>query len=277
VDYFSLFLDNPYPMSLLLLLLLAFFRLVPIVIIAPFFGANLLPGPVKVGLVLSLAVIFLPHLMQITTMPIAFDLNYIGLVFKEMVIGFMLGFLVAIPFWMATSSGILIDNQRGSSSMMINDPTLRIQASPIGQLYNFVLIYMFFLIGGVFFFLDSVTLSFTVIPPTEYFSAAFFLDSNLPIWQKLMDSANIVMTIGVQLAAPALVAILMSDLFLGISNRMAPQVPMAFLGWALKSLVGLSILWVSWFFILKQLEHQSIRWLVDLHSSVESFAAGKAT
>ena len=271
MDYYALFLDNPHPMSLLLLLLLAMMRFIPIVIIAPFFGAQLIPGPVKVGLIFSLAVIFLPLLMKLSPAPIAFDTNYIGLVFKELVIGFIMGFLVAVPFWIANTSGILIDNQRGSSSMMMQDPTLRTQASPIGRLYNFVLIYMFLSMGGLFYFLDSVSLSFTMVPPTEYINPAFFLDTNIPLNQKIIDAGNITISIATQLAAPALVAILMSDLFLGISNRMAPQVPMAFLGWALKSLVGMAALWLAWGFILQQLGQQTITWLVDINENVADF------
>lgn len=262
-------------MSLLLLMVLCIMRLAPIVVMAPFFGARLLPGPVKMGLLISLSVIFLPLLMSLTPEPIAFDLNYIGLVFKELVIGFILGFLVSMPFWIANTSGILIDNQRGSSSMMMTDPTLQTQNSPIGQLYNFVLIYMFLAIGGLFYFLDSVSLSFTVVPPTEYLHPAFFLDHDIPLAQKLIDAGNLTMSIAAQLAAPALVAILMSDLFLGIANRMAPQVPMAFLGWALKSLVGMAILWVSWHFILRQLEHQTISWLIGIQEDIGYFAVGK--
>ena len=52
---------------------------------------------------------------------------------------------------------------------------------------------------------------------------------------------NQIITIAIQLAAPALVAILMAEMFLGIANRLAPQVQIAFLGMSIKSLLGLGL------------------------------------
>ena len=68
----------------------------------------------------------------------------------------------------------------------------------------------------------------------------------------------------IQLAAPAILAILMTELFLGIANRLAPQVQIAFLGMSLKSLAGLALLAIAWFFILKQLGIQSTTWIKEI-------------
>ncbi len=127
---------------------------------------------------------------------------------------------------------------------MQTDPTLQIQSSPIGQLYNLVLIFIFFMLGGPAYYFDSVTLSFNIIPPDRWIAPAFFLDLDLPIWQHFID----------------------------LANRMATQVPMAFLGWALKSLVGLGILYVSWMFILSQLEVQTVKWVKRINHDIESLA-----
>ena len=57
-------------------------------------------------------------------------------------------------------------------------------------------------------------------------------------------------TLCIQLAAPSLIGILLTDMFLGIANRMAPQVQIVFLGIPLKSWVGLAILAAAWSLIL---------------------------
>jgi type III secretory pathway component EscT len=72
---------------------------------------------------------------------------------------------------------------------------------------------------------------------------------------------NQIITIAIQMAAPAIVSILMAEMFLGIANRLAPQVQIAFLGMSIKSLLGLSLLWAAWFFILKQFTKQAYNWL----------------
>jgi type III secretion protein T len=261
VDYYQFFLDEPDKMKLLLILGLGMMRFVPIVILAPFFGAKIIPPTAKVAIVLSLAVIFLPMMMQEIRGPLPFDLTYIGLMFKELFIGVLLGTFISIPFFVANASGVMIDHQRGTSSFTQLDPTSGNQASPIGLFYNYMLTVLFFQIGGVWLFLDSVNLSYTVVPPDKFLGATFFASHELPVWQSIIGLGNVVMTIGSQLAAPALVSMFMTDLFLGIANRLAPQVPMSFLGWSLKSLFGIGIIYLGWLFILGQLRGYAYDWL----------------
>jgi type III secretory pathway component EscT len=63
----------------------------------------------------------------------------------------------------------------------------------------------------------------------------------------------------------------MTETFLGIANRLAPQVQIAFLGMSLKSLVGLGILCLAWFFILKQMNKLMFAWLEKLTSLMPTF------
>jgi type III secretory pathway component EscT len=48
-------------------------------------------------------------------------------------------------------------------------------------------------------------------------------------------------------------AILMTELFLGIANRLAPNVQISFLGMALKSLIGIVFLALAWLLITQKL------------------------
>ena len=110
------------------------------------------------------------------------------------------------------------------------------------------------------FFFDALIKSYQLIPIVQFFNPqAFHL--NVPFWQVCIDIVNQVVTIGLQLAAPCLVAILMAELFLGIANRLAPQVQIAMLGMSLKSFLGLGVLWAGWFFILKQFSKNAYDWL----------------
>ena len=70
-----------------------------------------------------------------------------------------------------------------------------------------------------------------------------------------------VITITLQLSAPSIIGMLLADLFLGIANRMAPQVQISFLLWSMKAYVGLGLLWLGWWFILKQLDIQGLQWI----------------
>jgi type III secretion protein T len=58
------------PLTLLFLFLA---RILPIIALSPFFGSRILPHPVKVTFAISLFVIFLPHLLQVSTTKLEFD------------------------------------------------------------------------------------------------------------------------------------------------------------------------------------------------------------
>ncbi len=267
-DYLSFFTSIPnlsLP-SLLSIFLLGLMRMAPIVATAPFLGAKL-AGNAKIGLTICLTVVLLPHLITSTTQPIGFTIYFIAYSLKELLIGMVLALLASIPFYFAQSAGVLIDFLRGSSALQVNDPTTQTQASPVGLLYNYVLIVLFYQIGGPFIFLQGILQSYTFIPIDQFLSSALF-NFSLPFWKTLAGLLTQFTAISIQLAAPSLVAILMAEVFLGVANRLAPQVQIAFLGMSIKSLLGLALLWAGWFFILQQLGKQSLLWLQELDNIV---------
>ena len=270
-DYVSFVLSFPNipPMSVLTLFFLGLMRVAPIVALAPFLGSRL-PGGVKIGTAIAITAILLPHLIASAKIPaVTYDAHFATYCIKELFIGMILALLVSIPFYIAQSSGVLIDFLRGSSALQIQDPIMQSQSSSIGQLYNYVFIVLFYEIGGPFIFLEGVLNSYSVVPADSFIPAAFF-NLQLPFWQFMLGLLTKFLAISLQLAAPSLVAILMAEMFLGIANRLAPQVQIAFLGMALKSFVGLALLWAGWYFILQQIGKQSILWLQTLSQLIYS-------
>lgn len=270
-DYLGFLLSQPHmtPDGLISLFFLGLFRIAPIVTLAPFLGAKL-PGGVKMGLAIALTIIFLPQLVHSAAGPISFDINFVGYSLKEVAIGFILAFLSAIPFYIAQSSGALVDFMRGSSSLQVNDPTMQTETSTIGTMFNYIFIVIFFQLGTPFLFFAAVSESFSVIPVDQAIPIAFF-QLSLPFWKAIMGLLTRVTAVSIQLSAPSIVSILMAEMFLGIANRLAPQVQIVFLGMSLKSLLGLGMLWAGWFFILIQMGTQGQLWIKQLDAALRAF------
>lgn len=271
--YLSFFsqLTNYAPITALSLFFLGLFRIAPVVAMAPFFGAKT-PGPVKMGLLIVLTVIFLPHVALTSKTLISFNIEFMFLCVKELFIGFILALFVCIPFYMAESAGTTIDFLRGSSSLQVTNPVMQTQASDLGLLYNFVLIVIFYQIDGPFYFFNALFETYTLVPADGWIPLQFF-NFDHPFWQTVWGIINRILAVAIQLAAPSLLAILMTEMFLGIANRLAPQVQIAFLGMSLKSLVGLAMLCGAWFFILKQLTKQTMLWINDTNMIVQTLAS----
>ena len=215
-------------------------------------------------------VIMLPQLVTVTTTPIEYDLRLVVLMVKELFVGFIMGYMISMPFQIVQSAGIIIDHQRGGASLMVNDPTVQNQSSPLGTLFNMVLIYLFFFINGPFIFLDGIINAYELIPPDRFFDPNFFLPGS-SFWDMQIKLLNKVMIMSIQLASPALIAILMTDAFLGIANRLAPQVQITFLGMPLKSLLALLVVCLGWKLFNEEVIKQTQIWLQSIVNMMKMF------
>lgn len=260
------------PLSLFAVYLLGMLRLGPTVAFAPFFGTRV-PSAVKMGMLLAFSVVLLPNVVTTASSLVLFNAAYIGLAIKELAIGFVLAFFVSVPFYIAQSSGITIDFLRGASSLQVTDPSTMQQSSDLGVLYNFVLIALFYEMNGLYYYFSAFFESYVVIPVNQWLPAGFF-QFHSTFWQDTWGLVNKIFSIAIQLASPSILAILMTQLFLGIANRLAPQVQIVFLGMSLQSLVGLGLLWVAWYFILQQVSKQTMSWLEHIMLLVKSVGMG---
>lgn len=248
-------------------------RILPIVTLAPFFGSRILPHPVKVVFSLILTIIVLPKILLTSTQPIGYGVHLIMLCMKELLIGLIMGFFLGLPFLIVTSAGVLIDHQRGAASLMVNDPTIQNQSSPIGTLYNMVLIVIFYSVDGPFFVLDAILDSYQVIPPDQFLNPLFFAPTS-PLREKIYKCLQVFVVMALQLSAPALIAMLMTDTFLGIINRLAPQVQIYFLGIGLKSWLAVLMVAIGWVYFTDLMKKESVHWMRDFAEMIPAFGAG---
>lgn len=249
-------------LSFLSLFFLFMARFLPMLLQSPFFGARIMPQPAKVALGIGLFFIFLPQLLVVTT-KVQFDLRLVFLIFKELFIGTIMGFFISMPFIIVQNAGIIIDHQRGGASLMVNDPTIQNQSSPLGTLFNYVMIWIFFMIDGPFLFIEAILTSYEVIPPDQIINARFF-DKSSAFWASQIALLNKIMIISIRLATPALIMIMMTDFFLGIANRLAPQVQITFLGMPLKSLLALLVIFIGWKLINEEMAKQGYMWINEI-------------
>lgn len=257
---FLLTLFEQHPLTILSVAFLTIARILPIMILAPFLGGQKFPMAIRMMFSVALVFLFLPQNLLSIHGEIFYDLFWIGLMIKELIIGAVLGFLAAVPFFLVQMSGSFIDHSRGSSALQVSDPTTQSQTGPIGILFNYTLLAIFFALNGPFLFFNALGISYTLIPVDQFINAEFFAATG-PYWKKASELGGFMFALSVQLAAPAIIGILLTDLFLGIANRLAPQVQIVFLGISLKSWVGIALLTASWGLVIQVMGKESIGWV----------------
>ena len=154
--------------------LLALSRIVTAIAMAPFFGARLLPASIKIGFGIAVSFLFFPFLIMQSHATYAFDAFFAFLMLKEVWVGFLLGFVISIPFNAVQSAGDLIDHQRGASSLQVMNPEMGAQTSPLGKLHHDMLIIIFFSLGGPLLFFHGLLASYELLPIDHFLPSLFF-------------------------------------------------------------------------------------------------------
>lgn len=233
------------PQLFLVLVGLAFARLLSFLIIVPFFGGAAVPARVKVATATAFVIILYPALEAGVPKdaPLSFGpIGFIALLAKEALVGFTLGFVASLIFESVQVAGRIIDFQRGSTMGEMFAPQLQTRVSELGQFKLQFAIVIFLSIGAHHYFIESLLRSFQVVPVTGF---PHFQPGWTPLALSITVMTGSVLSIGIQLAAPAMIALLLTDLFFGIINRVAPQINVFFLSLPVKMMVGLLVVLVA--------------------------------
>lgn len=241
-------------------------RILPFMYMSFFMGSRLIPMPVKVFMSIFLFIYMIPD-MLLKAQNLSFGWHYVGYLFKEMFLGLILGTLASIPNYIVMISGMVIDYQRGASSLVTTNAILSVQDSPVGILFSYLLVYLYWLQDIPFLYIEAVAQSYVVFPIDKFIPESVFTFDGA-LFKQLRDLFSLMYATGIELAAPSLVILLMIDMFLGITNRLAPQVMISFLAQGLKAMLGLTVLYLGWYYIINIFAHCAKDWAERFHTWV---------
>jgi flagellar biosynthetic protein FliR len=225
-------------------------RTVPVTwLVSPLGGARL-PATARVAFGLLLAGLASPALAAAAARA-GLDragAAFLGLVLaREILVGLGVGLVVSFAFRAAEAAGRLVDVLRGASLAEVLVPTSDERASPVGALYVLLATLVFLELGGVPRLLAALLASYEAVPLAGAITAANLRGA---AWVVATASARL-LTAALALAAPVVVALWLTDLALGMVARVAPQVPVYFVGLPAKGLLAVGIVLVG----LGALEH----------------------
>jgi flagellar biosynthetic protein FliR len=202
----------------------------------PIFGQQALPSTVKIGLGFFLTMLLfgaVPHSLPATNGTII-EIFFIGI--KETVCGLLIGFATQGIFYAVEFGGAILGYQTGFSIVSSIDPMTQNQNDVIARIQNIFVTLIFLSMNGHHLFLSGLAGSFETIP-----LGMIHVDRSLLAWT--VTAMLGISKTAVMLAAPIMVALLMTDIGLGILARVAPQMNIFVVGFPLK--VALVLLLMS--------------------------------
>ena len=130
--------------------------------------------------------------------------------FKEALIGFLIGFFAAIPFWIAENVGNFIDNQRGATMGEVYSPLSGAQVSTTGIFFTQIVSTIFFVGGAILIFLGAIYSSYAIWP---VFGDGVTFASDAPV--QILGSLDGMLRTTVVISAPVIIIMFLATLGLG--------------------------------------------------------------
>jgi flagellar biosynthesis protein FliR len=208
-------------------------RVSGLMVYCPFLSSDAIPAPLKATLALVITGLLYP-----LRGPLHLDLNswqWVGVALSEVVIGLILGLAANIMMEAPMLTGQVLGVQMGYSLATLFDPNTQADTPVLAEFHRLAALLIFLQLDVHHWLLRAVVRSFGYLP-------AGTAAATLTAASGLLHAAGGIFLAGVQIAAPGLVATLIADVALGFLGKASPQLPVLFVGLAVKNLLGLTVL-----------------------------------
>jgi len=208
------------------------FRLSGLVLVAPLYSGRAIPVPVRVAVLVLLTALLVPvawaHLDRVPEVSPA-------TLFQELLVGFAIGLGAAVLVGAAEVAGDYIALQTGLSSAGLLDPVSGETVPTLGQFTHLFALTAFLTLNGHVLVLEALAASAELIPIGAEIAGETGLAEMIRLGGHLF-------AIGLRIAAPVVVAVLIANLALGILNKAAPQFNVLMMAFPVQIGIGLLVL-----------------------------------
>ncbi len=182
----------------------------------PVFSGGQLPPQMRVGIAVLFSLLIYPAVQGFIPEQSFSIIELALLLAQETILGLLVGFLAQLVFMAAEFAGSLIGYQMGFAAANIFDPTTQRQVALISQFQGVFAILLFLALDVHHLFFAAIVASFEMLPPGTLNLAG----GAIPM---VMEVANHSLVLSIQLVAPILALLILSNLTLGILSRVFPQ------------------------------------------------------
>jgi flagellar biosynthetic protein FliR len=227
-------MEHVTDITTILALLLATARAAGVLLVAPPFGAAAVPVRLRVAMALVLGVAVLGRLLEPLAVP-ADGARLLAAVAMELAMGLVIGLGVRLIFTGMAIGAWHVAQQLGIGLGEAVNPADSQAGGPVQRLFVVGAIAVFVLLDGHVDLAAALLGTFETLPPGRAIAPAGLL----PMIVGLLGSSFL---LALKVAAPVLLALIVTSLVLGTLQRSVPQLHVFNAGLPLRSILGLLVL-----------------------------------
>jgi flagellar biosynthetic protein FliR len=208
-------------------------RILAMIAIIPIFSHTAIPAQAKLGLGITLTLIILPTIPPLPAFEI-FSLQGLLILIQQIIIGLAIGFSMRMVFAAVDLAGQMIGMTMGLGFASFFDPQTRGQSTALNQFLVLLAMLIFLSLDGHLIIVTTVANSFVTMPIAMTSSGIDAM--KIALWGETIFS------VGLLLALPAITALLITNMALGILTRTAPQLNIFGIGFPITLGIGFLVL-----------------------------------
>lgn len=214
--------------------LLVLVRVVAFFATLPLFSYKTIPNLFKVGFAVFLAMIMF-YTMDISELDI--EGIYPLLLFKEAIVGLLIGLMAYIIIAAVQIAGGFVDFQMGFAIANVIDPQTGAQSPLTGQYFYIIALLFLLSVNGHHLLIDGIFYSYELIPIDTIIP---FQNENIILF--VIEAFNKMFVIAFQMAIPIVGCLFLVDVALGIIARSVPQLNVFVVGLPVKIFVSFVVI-----------------------------------
>jgi len=221
-----------------LTILMVFLRMLTFCTTVPIFFPKGTPTTMKVFIAGILSFVIAPTINTTSLLEVNNNIYLITFIVNEVIAGLLMGLVTNTAFNIMKMAGQLMDTHVGLGMINLLDPNTNTNSTLIENLFYWISLMIFFLIDGHHLLIKLLIQSFNSIGLGQ---SVLSLGSI----SVAIDSIINYFTIGLKIAIPIVLIILITDIVLGLVSRTVPQLNIMILGLPVKLLVGLTAIMLA--------------------------------
>ncbi|MDH5256684.1 MAG: flagellar biosynthetic protein FliR [Gammaproteobacteria bacterium] len=224
-----------------------FVRISAFIAAMPVFTSTFITMRIRLVLAVSITLITVP-LIPVVPQIDAMSINGVLLIAHQVLIGIAMGGIFHLVFAVFTIGGQIIAMQMGLGFATMVDPVNGAQAPVLSMFYILLVTLFFFIMDGHLAVIGLVIDSFNSMPIGLH-SISQATMWNIVAWASKMFSGAVMVSL------PAVTALLLINMSLGVIGRAAPQLNIFAVGFSITITAGFYVILVSLPVVLTQFEN----------------------
>ncbi len=213
-----------------------FARVTGLLLVAPVLGSAYIPTPIKVLAAVAITIFVFP-LVQFPSDIDPLSIYGVLLLIQQLIIGIIIGTIVQIVFSAITIAGENIAMTMGLGFAHMTDPVNGVTIPVVSQLLTIIASLYFLALNGHIALINMLITSFEILPFNNLFSTENLIA--VAEWGGRMFIGAVL------IAIPAVTALLVVNIAMGLMTRVAPQMNIFSVGFPLTMMLGFIFIMLS--------------------------------